>query len=100
MSLRVATMADCVYAVHTANYEPPEVVALYSNKAAARAHVNDRPGMGYEVSPLTVESTYTLGELASSCCKCGHSLERLSNQWVCSERCWCTMAGCCPRRSS
>lgn len=93
-------MTHVIYAVHVSNYEPPEVVALYSNQAAARAHVNDCPGMGYDVSPLSVESVYVLGDIYSGCHVCGHALVRLDNQWACTEYCRCTMAGCCPRRSS
>lgn len=93
-------MPDVVYAVHVANYEPPEVIALYSNRTAAREHVERSLEQMLQISPWTVERTYTAGDNTSSCHNCGHTLVRLNNQWTCTKQCRCTMAGCCPRRSS
>jgi hypothetical protein len=59
----VTGRALVVWAVVYGNYNPPELLALYDNEAAARAHAADAPddGLPYEVMPMTVLSEYRPG---------------------------------------
>lgn len=51
--------APQVWAVVVSNYEPPEVVGLYTNKEAATAHARDNTGdLGLEVIPWTAATEY------------------------------------------
>jgi hypothetical protein len=48
-----------VYAVTVANYEPPEVVAIYDNEKAARAHADaDDSDLGLTVTAWAVGSEF------------------------------------------
>jgi hypothetical protein len=51
-----------VWAVVYGNYDPPEVLALYDNEAAAREHADAQgpsaDDLAYEVIPWDVESEY------------------------------------------
>lgn len=91
---------NAVYAVVIGNYEPPEVVALYDNEDAARAHASIGDNVG--VRRWEVASHYPLAELppqaTETCACCGHVLSKLGNEYACVDHCHCTMAGCMPNR--
>lgn len=59
---------------------------------AIKAHVMPPP---YE----TVASQWWIGVYHPlPCANCGHLIQRLDNQWRCSNNCQCTMQGCCAQR--
>lgn len=84
-----------VYAVCVANYEPREVLALYDNIDAARAHASALDAM--TVTRWEVASAYwPSGPPPQYCVGCGHVLERNGHEWRCEKRCRCRISGCVP----